>query len=69
MPDSDSTDLRGGKGTHIFFFFFLALHLWHMKVPRLGVELELYPLTYTTDTAMPDLSHICDLQLMEMLDP
>ena len=26
----------------IFFFFsVLGLHLWHMKVPRLGVELEL----------------------------
>ena len=27
----------------LFFFcldFFLGLHLWHMKVPRLGVELE-----------------------------
>ena len=24
-----------------FFFFFLWLHLWHMGVPRLGVESEL----------------------------
>ena len=24
-----------------FFFAFLGLHLWHMKVPRLGVESEL----------------------------
>ena len=23
------------------FFFFLGLHLWHMEVPKLGVELEL----------------------------
>ena len=25
------------------FFSFLGLHLWHMEVPRLGVELELQP--------------------------
>ena len=30
-----------------------------MEVPRLGVELEL--LAYITVTAMPDVSHICDL--------
>ena len=33
---------------------FLGLHLWHMEVPRLGVELELKPLPYATATAMPD---------------
>ena len=32
-----------------------------MEVPRPGVKLELQPLAYTTATAMPDLSHICDL--------
>ena len=32
-----------------------------MQVPRLGVELELQLLAYTTATAMPDLSHTCDL--------
>ena len=32
-----------------------------MEVPRLGVELELQLLAYTTATAMPDPSHICDL--------
>ena len=30
-----------------------------MEVPGLGVELELQLLAYTT--AMPDMSHICDL--------
>ena len=25
----------------LIFFFFLRLHLWHMEVPRLGVQLEL----------------------------
>ena len=32
-----------------------------MEVPRLGVELELQTLAYTTATATPYLSHICDL--------
>ena len=33
----------------------------HMEVPRLGVESKLQLLAYTTATAMPDLSLICDL--------
>ena len=33
----------------------------HMEVPRLGVELELQLLVYTTATAIADLNHICDL--------
>ena len=49
-----------------FFFFFLALvfigpHPWHMEVLRLGVKLELQLLAYTTATATPDLSRVCDL--------
>ena len=32
-----------------------------MKVPRLGVQLELQLLAYTMATAMQDPSHICDL--------
>ena len=32
-----------------------------MEVPRLGVELELQLPAYTTVTAMPDLSSICNL--------
>ena len=42
-------------------FFFLRPHLHHMEVPRLGVELELQLQDYITGTAMPDLSHICNL--------
>ena len=45
-----------------FFFFFFGLFradLWHMKVPRIGVELELWLLA--TATATPDPSHVCDL--------
>ena len=45
----------------IIHSFILRLHLWHMKVPRLGVELELQLLAYATTTAMQDLSHICKL--------
>ena len=44
------------------FFCILGLYLWHMEVPRLGVSLELQLPTYTTATAMPDSSRICDLQ-------
>ena len=44
-----------------------------MEVPRLGVELELELLAYTTDTAMQDLSHVCDLyhssQQHQILNP
>ena len=32
-----------------------------MEVPRLGVELELQLPAYTTATATPNLSYICDL--------
>ena len=35
--------------------------MWHVEVPRLGVELELQPPAYATATAMWDLSHVCDL--------
>ena len=45
-----------------YMCIFLELHLsWHMEVPRLGVESELLLPAYTTATAMPDPSHICDL--------
>ena len=45
-----------------FFFDFLSFCLSrHVEVPRLGVELELEPPAYTTATAMPDPSHVCDL--------
>ena len=44
---------------HIFCF--LGPHLWHMEVPRLGVELEPQLPAYFTATATPDPSLICDL--------
>ena len=44
-----------------FSFFFLGPHVWHVEVPRLGVESELQLLPYTTATATRDPSHACDL--------
>ena len=44
----------------LLFFFLFRAHSRHMEVPGLGVELELYP-AYTTATAMPGPSCICDL--------
>jgi len=44
-----------------FFVFLLGLHLLHMEVPRLGVGSKLQLLTYTTATAMWDLSCVCHL--------
>ena len=35
--------------------------MWHMEVPRLGVQSELQLLAYATATTMPDLSHVCSL--------
>ena len=46
----------------VFVFLpFLGLLLWHMEVPRLGVQLELQPPAYARATAMQDPSHVCDL--------
>ena len=43
------------------YLFFLGLHLWHIEVPRLGVESALQLPPYTTTTATPDPSLICNL--------
>ena len=48
------TDLVG-------FVLFLGPHLWHMEVPRLGVQSELQPPACTTATATQEPSHFCDL--------
>ena len=40
---------------------FLPPNLWRMEVPRVGVESELQLLAYTTATATPDPSCVCDL--------
>lgn len=46
-----------------FFFFFLvgAAHLWHMEVPKLGIESQLRLPAYVTATEKQGPSHICDL--------
>ena len=44
-----------------FYIVFLGLHPWQVKVPRLGVELEVQLLVYTTATATVDPSSVCDL--------
>ena len=57
---------------HFFLsFVFLGPHSWHTEVPRLGVQSELQLPAYTTATAMPDLSIICNLhhKLMATPDP
>ena len=47
---------------YLFIYFcFSGLHLRHIEVPRLGVKSELQLQAYTTATATPDLSHVCDL--------
>ena len=54
-------------------FFFLGPHPQHMEVPSRGVELELQLLAYSTATATPEPSCICDLchslWLRQILNP
>ena len=45
--------------THTHTFVFLGLQLWHIEVPRLGVESELQLPAYIT--TMWDPSCVCDL--------
>ena len=42
-------------------YFFLELQVWHMEVPRLGVELELQLLAYSTAIATWDPSLVCTI--------
>ena len=44
------TPFTGLSLNRLFLFPFLGLHLWHMEVPRLGVELELQQPAYATAT-------------------
>ena len=46
---------------YYYYLSFLGPHLRHMEVPRPGVESELQPPAYTTTTASPDPSRLCDL--------
>ena len=54
--------LSENKALFFFFFFvFLGPCLQHMEVPKLGDKSELQLPAYTTATAAPDPSCICDL--------
>ena len=58
---------------YLLIFSFYRRYLQHMEVPRLGIEFKLQLLAYTTATAMPDPSCICDLhcslQQHQILNP
>ena len=41
----------------LLLFVFLGLHLQHMEIARLGVQLELYPPAYATATATLHTAH------------
>ena len=65
LPWSSGGGVTGTPRGLLLYFFFLFLlrpHRWHMEVPRLGVELELFPLAYTTATARRGPSCICHLR-------
>ena len=63
-PGRPREDVRADLGGFVWLVF-LGLHLQHVEVPRLGVELELQPPAY--DTATPDPSSICNLP--QILNP
>ena len=47
--------------TLFIHLFILQLHVWHMEVPKLGVEWQLELPACATATAMWDPSRICNL--------
>ena len=71
------TQIYPGLQGKVFSFLFggvwWGVHLQHMEVPRLKVELELQLPGYIIATAMPDLNHICELhhssQQCQVLNP
>ena len=60
-PIFEACDCPSCLDKTILYFFFLQLHPQHMEVSRLGIDSELQLPAYTTVTAVPNLSHICDL--------
>ena len=50
--------ISGAPDIFGFWGVFLGLHLWHMEVPRLGVQSELQLPAYATATATRDLSRV-----------
>ena len=68
QDDSKATEVRGQLTrdgavleSSLSCFFFKGLPLWHMEIPRLGVNLELQRPAYTTATATRDPSRVCNL--------
>ena len=67
LKRADHANVFFSSPSFFFFFFFfclfvfLGLHLWCMEAPRPGVQSELHLLAYTTATAMPHPSRICNL--------
>ena len=49
-------------GFFFYFIFFSGLYLWHVEVPKLGVESEPQLLAYDTATATWDLSVFSSLR-------
>ena len=60
-PDHSQGGKEYFKWKCFIYLFFLGMHLWHMEVPRLGVESELQLSAYATATAMQDPNHNCSL--------
>ena len=58
---------------YFILFVFLGSHLWHMEVPRLGVQFKLLLPAYAKATATPDPSQVCNLphssQQRQILNP
>ena len=57
----------------VCLFVFLGQQLWHMEVPKLGVELELQLPSSATATTTWDPGQVCDLhhssQQHQILNP
>ena len=62
-PRAITFDLLAPQGQDFFFggAVYVGPYPWHKETPRLGVQSELQLPTYATATAMPGLSHICNL--------
>ena len=50
-----------GKGFYVLWGVVWGANMWHMEVPRLGVESEQQLQAYARATATPDLRCICNL--------
>ena len=60
LPASAAGQLPTAQPKQHFFFFFFFFFFF-VEVPRLGLKSGLQLLAYTTATATPDPSRICDL--------